>query len=80
MRLIDADALKERAKPHYFDNCHFAVPVEEIDKAPTVNAVEVVRCKNCGNYCENTGECNKYGHRPGDDGYCNGAIPKESER
>ena len=45
----------------------------------TADVVEVVRCKNCGNYCKNTGECNKYGHHPGEDGYCSGAIPKECE-
>ena len=45
MRLIDADALKERAirvstvKEHCFMK---AVGTREIDKAPTVDAVEVV--------------------------------------
>jgi hypothetical protein len=30
------------------DECWgFAVPVEEIDKAPTIDAVPVVRCLNC---------------------------------
>ena len=54
-RLIDANALKERAirmvtvnslgnKQH----CYFkAVGTGEIDKAPTVDAVEVVRCRDC---------------------------------
>ena len=54
-RLIDANALKEKAirmvtvnslgnKQH----CYFkAVGTHEIDKAPTVDAVEVVRCKDC---------------------------------
>ena len=26
-----AEMLKEKAKPHYFDNCNFAVPIEELD-------------------------------------------------
>ena len=26
-----AEMLKEKAKPHYFDNCNFAVPIEDID-------------------------------------------------
>lgn len=26
-----AERLKEKAKPHYFDNCNFAVPIEDID-------------------------------------------------
>lgn len=44
MRLIDADALKKQIEDWYcapknFDN--------EIDRAPTVDAVLVVRCKDC---------------------------------
>ena len=64
MRLIDADALNERAirvstvkYPHTYLK---AVGTREIDKAPTVDAVEVVhgrwgwntedvyKCSNCG--------------------------------
>ena len=26
-----AERLKEKAKPHYFDNCNFAVPIDDID-------------------------------------------------
>lgn len=50
MRLIDADALKERAirvstvKEHWYMK---AVGTHEINKAPTIDAVEVVRCKDC---------------------------------
>lgn len=63
-RLIDGDALKQKATPHYFDNCCYAVSVEDIDGLPTVDAVEVVhgrwvfgelgpvgapvKCSNCG--------------------------------
>lgn len=43
-RLIDVNALKENAKPHYFDNCCYAVSVEDIDNAPTVDAV-VLPCE-----------------------------------
>ena len=46
-RLIDANDLKQKAVPHYFDNCCYAVSVKDIDDAPTVDAVEVVRCKDC---------------------------------
>ena len=54
-RLIDADALKERAIKMVTVNslgnkqhCYFkAVGTDEIDKAPTVDAVEVVRCRDC---------------------------------
>ena len=52
-RLIDANALKEKAK--YQGHCirplvtgyHMCVSVSDIDNAPTVDAVEVVRCKDC---------------------------------
>ena len=53
-RLIDANALKERAIKMVTVNslgnkqhCYFkAVGTDEIDKAPTVDAVEVVRCRD----------------------------------
>lgn len=38
-RLIDANLVKEKAVPHYFDNCCYAVSVKDIDDAPTVDAV-----------------------------------------
>lgn len=50
MRLIDADALKERAirVSTAKDHCYMkAVGTHEIDKAPTIDAMEVVRCKDC---------------------------------
>ena len=53
MRLIDADALKTKAiRCETFklsDESVFlkAVGTKEIDKAPTVDAVPVVRCKDC---------------------------------
>ena len=48
-RLIDADALKETIKNERFSgwgNC-----LVEIDNAPTVDAVPVVRCKDCRWWC-----------------------------
>lgn len=57
-RLIDADALKQRAirvstvKEHIYMK---AVGTHEIDKAPTVDAVEVVRCKNCKHFTKEEG-------------------------
>ena len=52
-RLIDADALKTKAIKcetfKLYDAPVFlkAVGTKEIDKAPTVDAVPVVRCKDC---------------------------------
>lgn len=49
MRLIDADALKEQAYTSW--ECKSqpcaVVDVQDIDNAPTVDAVQVVRCKDC---------------------------------
>ena len=41
-RLIDANALREKC-----DAPHWCVWMSEIDDAPTVDAVPVVRCKDC---------------------------------
>ena len=63
MRLIDADALKTKAIKcetfNLYDAPVFlkAVGTKEIDRAPTVDAVPVVRCKDCKYFktrlCEN---------------------------
>ena len=63
MRLIDADALKTKAIKcetfKLYDVPVFlkAVGTKEIDRAPTVDAVPVVRCKDCKYFktrlCEN---------------------------
>lgn len=53
MRLIDADALKEKAVHYSETEYHFdhdAVEMGDIDDAPTIDAVPVVRCKECDNW------------------------------
>ena len=78
-RLIDAKAGKKVfsaiAQPaEYKGVIHMVVPISEIDKLPTVDAVEVVRCKECrfanqykrmdgktGYYCQFCGHSFKYG-------------------
>ena len=58
MRLIDADALKTKAETIQTIDCwHMrteeqAVLVEHIDNAPTIDAVPVVRCKDCRHWSE----------------------------
>ena len=53
MRLIDADVLKTKAisceTSELYDSPVFfkAVCTKEIDEAPTIDAVEVVRCRDC---------------------------------
>ena len=51
MRLIDADALKEN-RWDADTRCGYVqvVDVGEIDNAPTIDAVPVVRCKECDNW------------------------------
>ena len=46
MRLIDADQL-ERQEYWGNERCFDYVDAEDIDNAPTVDAVPVVRCKDC---------------------------------
>ena len=56
MRLIDADALKEHVKKYtsVFAKYDWREICEMLNDAPTVDAVEVVRCKDCRWY-ENDG-------------------------
>lgn len=49
MRLIDADKLKGKAFADPDDGEHF-VYCQDIDEAPTVDAVLVVRCRGCRYY------------------------------
>ena len=73
MRTIDADALKE-TKYVYHDNGEVGerlyISFDEIDNAPTVDAVPVVRCKDCKHY--KNGLCFFTMRRHGlhDDWYC----------
>lgn len=74
-RLIDANALKERAirVSTVKEHCYFkAVGTREIDKAPTVDAVEVIRCKDCENTCIgcNGLVCTIWGSGTYPDSYC----------
>lgn len=66
MRLIDADALYKNVVDSLRDNPHAYAPyraahnfehqhfISMVDKSPTINAVLVVRCKDCV-YNENGG-------------------------
>ena len=58
-RLIDADALREKwlcLQGHDFSPSSF---VYSIDNAPTVDAVQVVRCGECKHFIEPSWECRK---------------------
>ena len=70
MRLIDADALMEKIKEpckdctqmdcgcFLCDQCEITEEAERVEEAPTVDAVQVVRCKNCRWY-DKSDWCNK---------------------
>ena len=75
-RLIDANALKEKAEPEEVTG-EGIVYVQDIDEAPTVDAVEVVRCKDCKHWlkdvpgCTDTvGRCEWANYMVGGSGYC----------
>lgn len=49
-RLIDADRLltdRMKSKYYHLPNGDTAIPIIDIEHAPTIDAVEVVRCKDC---------------------------------
>lgn len=47
MRLIDAESTKKLAQKHLIDPYHIVSACAVIDKAETVDAVPVVRCREC---------------------------------
>lgn len=51
-----------------------AVPVEAIENVPTVDAVEVVRCKDCRDYSPKSvvtpAYCTAYGAQKDEDDFC----------
>lgn len=59
MRLIDADALRENMQ-WCIDHGMYDKPYDylaEIDDAPTIDAVDVVRCRDCKYWHSNTEFC-----------------------
>lgn len=89
VRLIDANALKEKAirvstvKEHTYLK---AVGTHEIDKAPTVDAVHVVRCKDCKSYRlfknrfgVEISRCMLIGADVGSDDYCSYGERKDGD-
>ena len=64
MRLIDANALIKEANA---DVAYGYVDAKQIADAPTVDAVEVVRCRECAEWDEKEHECSHwYGFREND--------------
>ena len=68
-RLIDADALLEGREDHEMISTHL------IWNAPTIDAVPVIRCKECVHY-KGHWYCETWNNSPGfpavkEDGFCN---------
>lgn len=57
MRLIDAESTKKLAQEHLIDPYHIVSACAVIDKAETVDAVPVVRCRECKHFNLQTHEC-----------------------
>lgn len=74
MRLIDAEALKEHVKKYMsvFAKYDWREICEMLNDAPTVDAVEVVRCKDCVGCDRDNGSpwCGLVGLHVDDDHYC----------
>lgn len=51
-RLIDANTLKAEFTGNSHENWHYTAVRAMIDVAPTVDAVPVIRCKDCKYYRE----------------------------
>ena len=69
MRLIDIDALPKGR-----------VEWEDIENAPTINAVEVVRCKDCIAFDSSYKVCKRYGGMASsidEDDFCSHGERKE---
>lgn len=86
MRLIDTDTAKRTYTADLFDTEEDFERVNDIfDYAPTIDAVPVVRCKDC-KYMEITEEtggryCHVWGffNGAGDDGFCNYGKRKDDQ-
>ena len=87
-RLIDADALNLEYEVDMADDWKTAHEIANIVKyAPTVDAVQVIRCKDCKHYailedgsneliCDHKDGC----MTPKPDGFCNYAEPKRKTK
>lgn len=71
MRLIDADKLECDTSFDVIDKDYIAVSKRQIDDAPTIDAVPVVRCGDCI-HRDMDGRCKMQGniYRFNDDGFC----------
>lgn len=92
MRTVDADEIRKKAVPHTRGNYGYsadirkwAVLVGDIDDAPTIDAVPVVRCRDCLYWQDNNGgypheEC-RWGkdETPDPDDFCSCGERKDGD-
>ena len=81
MRLIDADALmeKEYSRLREGEVLH-RIPPSHVDAAPTIDAVPVVRCRECKFYNKpRLGWCNFHMDRENADDFCSYGQRKEKQ-
>ena len=79
MRLINADQLKYLRNKYIRGEIHFDDECDMIDKCPTVDAVFVVRCKDC-KYNSGDKKClnpDSFIAVPADDDFCSYGQRKE---
>lgn len=76
-KMENNDLISRSALTSYINETHpyaglpmaaYICTMELLTYAPTVDAVEVVRCKDCQHWHEETGWCNQHSHFIGADG------------
>ena len=80
MRLIDADKLIKHIEVEYqkFDSVYDTYEVlKDIKNEPTIDAVPVVRCKDCKYYRKNRFVCDLTKYASTEDDFCSWAERKE---
>ena len=90
MRLIDADAFKDSLQKSV-ENIAEVIPQERLDRVikalfylkrgideqPTIDAVEVIRCRDCSNYLD--GVCMRTGSVVWGSDYCSTGERKDND-
>jgi len=84
MRLVDADALKANCDIKLGNDTigrRQYVMFHEIDDAPTIDAVEVIRCKNCYHAEDDITHmfCVYFGNKVYGDDYCSNAVERRED-
>lgn len=77
------DAIKATwHEPSYIDPYNILTEVRDrIEALPTVDAVQVVRCKECIEYRDSVGACHYFNYEPTDEmDFCSHGIRADGER